>query len=66
MSSRTPANLRLARAASLSVGNRNPPLYRQLSKRYHPDTTALPPAIATAKFQQLNEAYATLNNPGDD
>ena len=37
--------------------------YRELSKRYHPDTTDLPPAIATAKFQQLNEAYATLSNP---
>lgn len=37
--------------------------YRELSKCYHPDTTALPPAIATAKFHQLNEAYATLSNP---
>ncbi len=37
--------------------------YRQLSKRFHPDTTNLPSAIATAKFQQLNEAYATLSNP---
>lgn len=37
--------------------------YRELSKRYHPDTTSLPSAIATAKFQQLNEAYATLSNP---
>lgn len=37
--------------------------YRDLSKQYHPDTTALPPAIATAKFQQLNEAYATLSSP---
>ncbi len=37
--------------------------YRKLSKHYHPDTTDLPPAIATAKFQQLNEAYATLSNP---
>ena len=37
--------------------------YRQLSKCYHPDTTDLPQAIATAKFQQLNEAYATLSNP---
>lgn len=37
--------------------------YRELSKRYHPDTTDLPPAIATPKFQQLNEAYATLSNP---
>ena len=37
--------------------------YRELSKRYHPDTTELPSAIATAKFHQLNEAYATLSNP---
>jgi len=37
--------------------------YRELSKRYHPDTTNLPTAIATVKFQQLNEAYATLSNP---
>lgn len=37
--------------------------YRELSKRYHPDTTQLPKAIATVKFQQLNEAYATLTNP---
>lgn len=37
--------------------------YRELSKRYHPDTTDLAPAIATTKFQQLNEAYATLSNP---
>lgn len=37
--------------------------YRELSKRYHPDTTELPIAIATTKFQQLNEAYATLSNP---
>ncbi|WP_233743870.1 J domain-containing protein [Leptodesmis sichuanensis] len=37
--------------------------YRDLSKLYHPDTTKLPTAIATARFQQLNEAYATLSNP---
>ena len=36
--------------------------YRELSKLYHPDTTELPKAIATAKFQELNEAYATLSN----
>jgi len=37
--------------------------YRKLSKLYHPDTTELPPQIATAKFQRLNEAYATLSHP---
>ncbi|BDI18511.1 heat-shock protein [Nostoc cf. commune SO-36] len=37
--------------------------YRELSKRYHPDTTDLPTAIATPKFQQINEAYATLSHP---
>ena len=37
--------------------------YRELSKRYHPDTTELPAAIATSKFQQINEAYSTLSNP---
>lgn len=36
--------------------------YRELSKLYHPDTTQLSAEIATAKFQQLNEAYATLSN----
>ncbi|MGB3692926.1 MAG: J domain-containing protein [Spirulinaceae cyanobacterium] len=37
--------------------------YRELSKCYHPDTTNLPIPEATIKFQQLNEAYATLSNP---
>lgn len=37
--------------------------YRELSKRYHPDTTELPPETAKSKFQRLNEAYATLSNP---
>jgi curved DNA-binding protein CbpA len=37
--------------------------YRELSKRYHPDTTDLPAAVATVKFQKINEAYATLSNP---
>ncbi len=37
--------------------------YRELSKQYHPDTTALPKDVAKAKFQALNEAYATLSNP---
>jgi len=38
--------------------------YRDLSRLYHPDTTQLSPDIAVAKFQLLNEAYATLNNSG--
>lgn len=37
--------------------------YRQLSKKYHPDTTLLPATTATAKFQRLNEAYAVLSSP---
>ncbi|NJM88041.1 MAG: J domain-containing protein [Hydrococcus sp. RU_2_2] len=37
--------------------------YRELSKRYHPDTTELPAPMATDKFRQLNEAYATLSSP---
>jgi curved DNA-binding protein CbpA len=37
--------------------------YRELSKLYHPDTTTLPAPIATEKFHEINEAYATLSNP---
>jgi curved DNA-binding protein CbpA len=37
--------------------------YRQLSKKYHPDTTTLPSSVATDKFQRLNEAYAVLSSP---
>ncbi|MEA5576791.1 J domain-containing protein [Anabaena sp. UHCC 0451] len=37
--------------------------YRELSKQYHPDTTELPDYVATAKFQEINEAYATLSHP---
>lgn len=37
--------------------------YRQLSKKYHPDTTTLPPSVARDKFQRLNEAYAILSSP---
>lgn len=36
--------------------------YRDLSRQYHPDTTTLPLPIAKQKFQQLNEAYATLSS----
>jgi curved DNA-binding protein CbpA len=37
--------------------------YRELSKKYHPDTTTLTTAVATVKFQSLNEAYATISHP---
>jgi curved DNA-binding protein CbpA len=37
--------------------------YRELSKKYHPDTTTLNTATATVKFQALNEAYATVSHP---
>ncbi|MEO0458603.1 MAG: J domain-containing protein [Cyanobacteria bacterium P01_A01_bin.114] len=37
--------------------------YRDRSKLYHPDTTELSDAVATQKFQALNEAYATLSTP---
>nr|AUG32158.1 DnaJ protein [Paulinella longichromatophora] len=37
--------------------------FRTLSKRYHPDTTKLPPAEASVYFQELQHAYAILINP---
>lgn len=37
--------------------------YRELSKRYHPDTTQLAPESATVRFQAINEAYSILSNP---
>jgi curved DNA-binding protein CbpA len=37
--------------------------YRELSKKYHPDTTSLNTTMATVKFQTLNEAYAIISNP---
>lgn len=37
--------------------------YRNLSKRYHPDTTELPPDVAKEMFQQIKEAYAMLSDP---
>ena len=35
--------------------------FRQLSKRYHPDTTSLPQAQES--FRQLRQAYAVLSDP---
>lgn len=37
--------------------------YRELSKRYHPDTSPLAPDIAKQRFQRLQDAYAILSNP---
>ncbi len=37
--------------------------YRDLSRRYHPDTSELPPIVAQAKFQRIQEAYHVLNSP---
>jgi hypothetical protein len=37
--------------------------FRQLSKRYHPDTTTLPQAQAQDSFRQLQQAYAVLSDP---
>ncbi|MFY8148452.1 MAG: J domain-containing protein [Prochlorococcaceae cyanobacterium] len=37
--------------------------FRNLSKRFHPDTTTLPPAEAAVAFQRLKEAYAVLSDP---
>ncbi|NJK62852.1 MAG: J domain-containing protein [Synechococcaceae cyanobacterium SM2_3_1] len=37
--------------------------YRQLSKRYHPDTSPLPPEVAIQRFHALQEAYTVLSNP---
>lgn len=37
--------------------------YRELSKRYHPDTSMLAPELAKQRFQRLQQAYAVLSNP---
>jgi len=37
--------------------------FRRLSKRYHPDTTALPQPQAQEAFRQLQQAYLTLGDP---
>ena len=37
--------------------------FRHLSKRYHPDTTTLPPAEAREAFTRLRQAYAVLADP---
>ncbi|MEO0854594.1 MAG: J domain-containing protein, partial [Cyanobacteria bacterium J06648_11] len=37
--------------------------YRELSKRYHPDTSMLAPELAKQRFQRLQQAYAVLSSP---
>lgn len=37
--------------------------FRHLSKRYHPDTTTLPPQQASEAFRRLQQAYLTLSDP---
>ena len=37
--------------------------YRELSKKYHPDTTILAATVATVKTQALNAAYAAVSHP---
>lgn len=38
--------------------------FRSLSKLYHPDTTTLPATEAEEQFQQLQQAYLILSDPG--
>lgn len=37
--------------------------FRQLSKRYHPDTTTLPLPQAATAFRELQRAYSVLSDP---
>ncbi len=37
--------------------------YRALCKRYHPDTSALPPEVSIRRFREIQEAYTILCNP---
>ena len=37
--------------------------FRNLSKRFHPDTTELPAELAAARFQALQEAMVVLGDP---
>src|SRR5215813_2581547 len=36
--------------------------YRELAKRYHPDTTTDPKDIAVARFRRIKEAYEVLSD----
>ncbi|PLS68698.1 MAG: molecular chaperone DnaJ [Cyanobacteria bacterium M5B4] len=37
--------------------------YRELSKRYHPDTTTYAPEVAREKLRQVQDAYKILQDP---
>ena len=37
--------------------------FRTLSKSFHPDTTTLPPDVATLRFQEVRKAYELLADP---
>ncbi len=37
--------------------------YRELSKRYHPDTTTYAPEVAREKLRQVQDAYRILQDP---
>ena len=54
--------VRLGLHPSASVGEIRQ-MYRELSLRCHPDTTALEVSVAQVEFQLLSEAYATLSHP---
>ncbi len=61
---RTSANYyqRLGVSATASIADIRH-AYHELVKRYHPDTTTLPAALARQRFQFIQEAYETLNDP---
>ncbi|WP_244892389.1 J domain-containing protein [Candidatus Synechococcus spongiarum] len=37
--------------------------FLRLCKQHHPDTTPLPPAVASERFRRIKTAYATLQDP---
>ncbi len=58
-----PTHYQLLRVAPTASREELRQAFRSLSKRYHPDTTELPPAEAEQAFRQLRQAYAVLSDP---
>ena len=58
-----PTHYELLEVASTASVSELRQAFRQLSKRYHPDTTNLPQAQAQESFRQLQQAYAVLSDP---